>query len=279
MSIADVSYNIGSPDFRQIDHPFPSTADLVPELRTDAWEDELGEYELFTILDKNRTKIEYLKLDTDNFQIIMPVSTYNSEINRKAATKTSYDIRAHSTSSIMHGYNTRSSHKYKNNIGIVFNNVNEDTLGKVISIISVFYPDISNYYDRGSVSGNQSIIIEPLENRDDSIRFIGSVSSIINILHSGYIYTMLDTLANHVDEKSQPTRITTVEYNNIIGNKLATTDNIVNDCSICLESIHINDVISVTKCNHTYHEGCLREWLTHECNVPSCPTCRCDLSK
>ena len=279
MSIADVSYNVGSTDFRQVDHPFPSSSDLVRELRTDAWEDELGEYELFTILDKNRTKIEYLKLDTSNYQIIMPMSAYNSEVTRKAATKTSYDIRSYSSRSIMHNYNTRSSHKYKNNIGIVLHNVNEDTLDRVIDTISTFYPDISNYYDRGAVSGNQSIIIEPLVNQEESIRFIGSVCSIINILHTGYIYNMLDSLANHVEQKSQPTRITTTEYNNIIGNKIATAANITNDCSICLESIQINDVISVTKCNHTYHEWCLREWLTKECNAPSCPTCRTNLSK
>ena len=277
MDIADVSYNIGSPEYRN--YPFPSSAELLPELRIDAWHDEIGNYEIFTILDKNQNKIEYLKLDTDNFQIIMPVPKYNSEINRKAATKTSYNIRTHSTNSIMHSYNTRSSHKYKNNIGIVFNNVAEDTLDKVINIISVFYPDISNYYDRGSASGNQSIIIEPLENRDDGIRFIGSVSSIINILHSGYIYTMLDALANHADETSRPVRITTAEYNNIIGNKTATADNIGQECNICLENININDVISVTKCGHTYHEKCLREWLTNECNVPSCPSCRTNLAK
>lgn len=273
--IADVSYNIASDEYR--DNPFPSASELLSGKKPDIWHDEIGSYEISTVADKNNTKVDYLKLDADDFQIIMPIPIYTGDINRKIYTNTPHYVKRTCVDTTMHSYNTRSSHKYKNNIAIVLENVNDDTISTIVDTISIFYPDLSNYHARRSVSGEQSIIIEPLVDRDnESIRFIGSVSSIINIFHTGYIYSMLDSLLNQIDD-NKTKRMTVAEYDTCICNKIADNNYIKKDCSICLGNIHLNDSISITKCNHVYHEHCLRKWLTEECTTPSCPTCRNNL--
>ena len=48
-------------------------------------------------------------------------------------------------------------------------------------------------------------------------------------------------------------------------------DNLLNECSICLENYKKDDMIIILSCNHDYHEPCLKEWSK---NNNSCPHCR-----
>jgi hypothetical protein len=47
------------------------------------------------------------------------------------------------------------------------------------------------------------------------------------------------------------------------------------NCSICLEEYKKNDNINVLKCNHIFHNNCLKMWLL---NNNTCPLCRWSLS-
>jgi hypothetical protein len=40
-------------------------------------------------------------------------------------------------------------------------------------------------------------------------------------------------------------------------------------CSCCLEEFKLNDIITITECNHVFHKKCLQKW-----NKNSCPNCR-----
>jgi hypothetical protein len=48
-------------------------------------------------------------------------------------------------------------------------------------------------------------------------------------------------------------------------------DNLLNECSICLENYKKDDMIIILSCNHDFHEHCLKEWSK---NNNSCPHCR-----
>ncbi|KAL5820070.1 hypothetical protein ACOSQ4_023912 [Xanthoceras sorbifolium] len=43
------------------------------------------------------------------------------------------------------------------------------------------------------------------------------------------------------------------------------------DCSICLESIGVGEVVARLPCSHLYHTTCITRWLHKK---PSCPLCR-----
>ena len=48
-------------------------------------------------------------------------------------------------------------------------------------------------------------------------------------------------------------------------------ENLINDCSICLEEYKINEKIMILNCNHIYHERCIKMWLDQN---DTCPICR-----
>ena len=45
-------------------------------------------------------------------------------------------------------------------------------------------------------------------------------------------------------------------------------------CSICMTKFADDDDISILKCNHIFHEDCIKEWLK-DYNY-KCPVCRCE---
>ena len=52
-------------------------------------------------------------------------------------------------------------------------------------------------------------------------------------------------------------------------------ENILNQCSICLDEFKLLDEIVILKCNHIYHNECIGNWLL-KCNI-KCPSCRKDV--
>ena len=54
--------------------------------------------------------------------------------------------------------------------------------------------------------------------------------------------------------------------------RVNSNDNLLLDeCSICLERYVVNDKIINLDCRHSFHKGCLNEWLK---NNNTCPQCR-----
>jgi len=48
-------------------------------------------------------------------------------------------------------------------------------------------------------------------------------------------------------------------------------ENLLNECSICLENYMKDDMVIILSCDHSFHESCLKEWFK---NNNSCPHCR-----
>ena len=64
------------------------------------------------------------------------------------------------------------------------------------------------------------------------------------------------------------------EIENINNNILPKENNFVTndyECSICLDSLEENNIITLVNCNHQFHESCLKQWTA---NNNTCPLCR-----
>ena len=48
-------------------------------------------------------------------------------------------------------------------------------------------------------------------------------------------------------------------------------DNLLNECSICLENYKKDDMIIILSCNHNFHEACILPWIKDN---NTCPHCR-----
>ena len=49
-------------------------------------------------------------------------------------------------------------------------------------------------------------------------------------------------------------------------------ENLLNECTICLDKYKKKEKIIELPCNHTFHEQCIKEWFEKDNN--SCPNCR-----
>ena len=49
------------------------------------------------------------------------------------------------------------------------------------------------------------------------------------------------------------------------------------ECPVCLENFIENDNLKKIKCNHIFHENCIKQWLCNESN--KCPICRIEIGK
>jgi hypothetical protein len=95
----------------------------------------------------------------------------------------------------------------------------------------------------------------------------------------------IDTSFQDIVEESfwsQPTLEKTDNIINISSLKFnSLNEDLKNDnkeCSICLVDFHRNDDISITNCNHIFHNTCITEWgkykISSEETKTECPMCR-----
>ena len=49
-------------------------------------------------------------------------------------------------------------------------------------------------------------------------------------------------------------------------------ENLLNECTICLEKYKKKEKIIILPCEHNFHEKCIKEWFEKDNN--SCPNCR-----
>ena len=74
-------------------------------------------------------------------------------------------------------------------------------------------------------------------------------------------YNMND---NMNDNETSLLSLNSIDYNICV-------DSNQKKCSICLEDYQQNDKISILKCDHIFHNECIKKWLN---NNGTCPFCR-----
>jgi len=51
------------------------------------------------------------------------------------------------------------------------------------------------------------------------------------------------------------------------------TDDMFEDCSICLDTLKRNDTVIQLDCDHLFHKACIKQWFNTKVNK-NCPLCR-----
>jgi hypothetical protein len=90
--------------------------------------------------------------------------------------------------------------------------------------------------------------------------------------------TFLEDQINFVEDYSnlEDTKVVlTDEQFNTLNSVILNETDIKGDCPICMETMTLNDKLITLKCNHIYHNSCIREWLTK--NSTKCCVCRKDV--
>jgi hypothetical protein len=80
------------------------------------------------------------------------------------------------------------------------------------------------------------------------------------------MYIVCKEVSNNMSSHYRKTRIKSI---------LLTTrdmeENLLNQCSICLEDFVVGESVNILTCSHGFHEACLKEWIPHNL---TCPICR-----
>jgi len=258
---------------------------------TDSWSDELGD---FTIITKDNSR--YCRLLTPCFVFIYKMNRYDSEYKRQRYSQLGKKWEEHDFDNQirdslldnnkykLHTYNTRSSEKYTDTISIELLDNNLDTISytvdELIWFMCLIYPDLDKYYQRPNHIENY-IDVHLLNDENRGTILKGGVSSIARMLITGSVFRILDEIEdyNQPEEELEDVHVTmtSVQYKSIIGTRKATIKDTHECCAICCDEIKHKTTVSETLCGHVYHSKCLRKWITKECRLPTCPTCRADL--
>jgi hypothetical protein len=90
---------------------------------------------------------------------------------------------------------------------------------------------------------------------------------VVNTTFSDFTYTDLNELNDVKITLSKE------QFDKFEKMDVSDSDKLTN-CSICMDNYELNEKMIILKCNHTYHEKCIENWL---CNQKvTCPICRKD---
>jgi hypothetical protein len=286
---------------RATGYSFPSKDDFETGVTLRNWESDIGHW--ISIMWSSdglcNTQEEYCRLVSGYFSIIFKVSTYNSEYNRRRSSGEKHTSLAkmrpetydNSYSAELHQYNTRSHYKYTGDIQIELFNLERGCFSNIINTLSIIFPDLDIYFRRTTPIMNSVNIkmphIEDYTNRSEGILFEGGLMPITQIIVTGRIYDLMNQIFDAMDNQEEDLEdledvsihLTRRQYTDWIGTRKATKKHAEADCAICCETVKRGQTISATTCGHLYHSSCLRTWLTKQCTLPTCPTCRADLRK
>lgn len=146
----------------------------------------------------------------------------------------------------------------------------------LIQIFDTGFQQIYNNYPEG-------IIINNLNPEPIYLRNI--VSNIMSIYNNYDEFLEDDVPLEYLPEDFlEPVKVqlTKQEFENlpmrVMSKKLEKELNIKDKvCPICQDEIKPRCHCTVLRCGHIYHKNCAREWLTKQCEKPTCPMCRKDV--
>tara|TARA_B100000575_G_C23130494_1_gene655729 strand:- start:1376 stop:2305 length:930 start_codon:yes stop_codon:yes gene_type:complete len=280
------TYNYQRTD--SLEFNFPLDEDFRDVSTDCTWDTGFGTWKSIVYKDK----MEYCQLIGRDFKLIFKVPEYNSEYKRRKSSGRRQEYITELSwnkcySANLHKYNTRSYHKYTGGIHLEIYSLEWEDLMDISNILTVIFPDLDIYFARETADMNSMNIdipdLEDYNNRRNGIILEGGVSCITKTLLTGNLYDIMNQIitrnSREQDYEDVSIRLTKKQFKEWIGTKRATKKQVGMSCPICCDVISNGQTISITSCGHTYHSSCLRTWLTKQCTLPNCPTCREDLRK
>ena len=122
----------------------------------------------------------------------------------------------------------------------------------------------NNYHDTGEHDLNDDINIYNYTNEYDNTFFAPYTLLVFIVIGcSNTIYQLCKVIVRDRRDKHKITQLTKKIKKNDL-------DNLINECSICLEEFKLNEIVITLPCSHTYHKKCMEPWLKDNNNCPLC---------
>ena len=198
----------------------------------------------------------------------MPYDRVNRDLINKAIDTYDHALSTCSINAQPLRYNTRLCDDYHRiaNISISIENEEFQTSICVIEFIfSILFPNISNYMNKFNLDkANSNSLRVAIEN--NMLHINGSIVFIYNFLINRAVIPIISNLRN--------SPYTLNEFLKNIDHRVCTDSKSEKTCAICLEDIAKNNIVSTTKCGHSYHYHCLYQCFVKSKTPPVCPCCR-----
>ena len=152
----------------------------------------------------------------------------------------------------------------KGKIGI-YPGTTQSNIDTILNQIALSIPNINNYSNIRNIYNGITICYS-----NNNFILNGSNIDLYSFLSNNSTLELLDKIKKSKEKMSIEQYYTTFKPYSFSENKLLS-------CPICIESIHLNETIVTTKCNHIFHNECLKKWLTDSSVNNNCPSCRTDL--
>ena len=152
----------------------------------------------------------------------------------------------------------------KGKIGI-YPGTTQSNINTILNQIQLSIPNINKYSNIRNIHNGITICYS-----NNNFMLNGSNIDLYSFLSNNSTLELLDKIKGSKEKMSIEHYDNTFKPGTIFENELLS-------CPICIESIHSNETAVVTKCNHTFHNTCLKKWLTDSSVNNNCPSCRTDL--
>ena len=153
-------------------------------------------------------------------------------------------------------------------------NINQQIINRISSIRQYLQTNEEIQTENETVDD-----IDTLHLIDETVTITDNNNLYIDTLFEYLIDNTLTTVGMHNFEEFEDVKVTltTEQFNNFTKKKaIDVIENIINEdpCNICMENYKNDEIVVLLKCNHYFHEDCIKNWLCNE--KVTCPICRKD---
>ena len=146
---------------------------------------------------------------------------------------------------------------------IISNTASQENINKLLNNMRSYMPGIRYFKNKNNVFNGININCN-----NNGFKISGKNIDLFTFLSNNSGIQLLVAIWN--DQVNPTYQLTNTEYNNNF-KEIDNTDK-TKTCSICFEKL--GEKMIKTSCGHCFHNNCLKQWLTDNCNKPNCPVCR-----
>ena len=136
----------------------------------------------------------------------------------------------------------------KGKVGI-YPGTTQSNINTILNQIKLSIPNINNYSNIRNIYNGITICYS-----NNNFILNGSNIDLYSFLSNNSTLELLDKIKASKEQMS-------IEHYDSSFKPCSIHANEEISCPICIETIHLNEPVVVTKCNHTFHNECLKKWL------------------